>query len=54
MRTTLELDDALVSEARCPRHSEYRSWLTERLAADEAFGISDLVLSGFLRVANAS
>jgi hypothetical protein len=33
-----------------PRHVEYRSWLTERLSADEAFGVSDLVLSGFLRI----
>lgn len=33
-----------------PRHAEYRTWLTERLVADEAFGVSDLVLSSFLRV----
>jgi toxin-antitoxin system PIN domain toxin len=33
-----------------PRHTEYRSWLTERLVSDEAFGVCDLVLSGFLRV----
>jgi hypothetical protein len=33
-----------------PRHREYRDWLLERLAADGAFGVSDLVLSGFLRI----
>jgi hypothetical protein len=33
-----------------PRHEEYRAWLEEQLASDSAFGVSDLVLSGFLRV----
>lgn len=32
------------------RHDLYRQWLEERLASDEAFGTSELVLSGFLRV----
>ncbi|MGH7630322.1 MAG: type II toxin-antitoxin system VapC family toxin [Gemmatimonadales bacterium] len=32
------------------RHSEYREWLLTRLGSDEAYGVSDLVLSGFLRV----
>lgn len=32
------------------RHSDYRDWLNRILASDAAFGISDLVLSGFLRV----
>ncbi|HBH80475.1 MAG TPA: VapC toxin family PIN domain ribonuclease [Nitrospira sp.] len=32
------------------RHLDYRDWLTRTLASDTAFGISDLVLSGFLRV----
>lgn len=32
------------------QHPEYRSWLTGQLTADEPFGVSDLVLSGFLRV----
>lgn len=32
------------------RHSDYRDWLNRTLASDAAFGISDLVLSGFLRV----
>jgi toxin-antitoxin system PIN domain toxin len=33
-----------------PRHSEYRGWLTERVGGREAFGLSELVLSGVLRV----
>lgn len=33
-----------------PRHQEYRRWLRDQLSSDEAFGVSDLVLSGFLRV----
>ncbi len=32
------------------RHDEYRSWLDKRVAAHEAFGISELVLSGALRI----
>jgi len=32
------------------RHSEYRVWLEEVMSCDEAYGMSDLVLSGFLRV----
>lgn len=32
-------------------HARYREWLGETLDADAAFGLSDLVLSGFLRVA---
>jgi len=32
------------------RHSDYREWLNQILRSDAAFGISDLVLSGFLRV----
>lgn len=32
------------------RHLDYRDWLHRTLASDTAFGISDLVLSGFLRV----
>ncbi len=31
-------------------HDRYRGWLTEWLDSDTAFGISDLVLSGFIRV----
>ena len=33
-----------------PDHSKYRSWLELTLSADSAYGFSDLVLSGFLRV----
>ena|SRR5207249_2996534 len=33
-----------------PRHDEYRKWLDQRLRSKEAFGLSDLVLSGVLRV----
>jgi toxin-antitoxin system PIN domain toxin len=33
-----------------PRHHEYLSWLKQVLSSDAAFGVSDLVLSGFLRV----
>jgi len=31
-------------------HDRYRSWLESVLAGDAAFAVSDLVLSGFLRV----
>ena len=34
-----------------PRHREYRAWLSSAVASDEPFGLSDLVLSGFIRVA---
>jgi toxin-antitoxin system PIN domain toxin len=33
-----------------PDHKRYRSWLETCLNSDAAFGISDLVLSGFVRV----
>jgi toxin-antitoxin system PIN domain toxin len=32
------------------RHKTYRDWLEEQLNAESAFGVSPLVLSGFLRV----
>lgn len=32
------------------RHDAYRSWLEEAVAGPAPFGLSDLVLSGFLRV----
>jgi hypothetical protein len=32
------------------RHDEYLTWLNQVLSSDAAFGVSDLVLSGFLRV----
>jgi uncharacterized protein len=34
-----------------PDHRTYRKWLQEVVASDVAYGVSDLVLSGFLRVA---
>lgn len=33
-----------------PRHELWRGWLQGVLDGDEAFGVSELVLSGFLRV----
>jgi len=33
-----------------PRHPEFLAWLTGVLAGDQAYGVADLVLSGFLRV----
>jgi toxin-antitoxin system PIN domain toxin len=32
------------------RHEEYRAWLEERLTGPEPFGVSELVLSAFLRI----
>lgn len=34
-----------------PRHAEYEEWLVRTLEADEAYGMSEMVLSGLLRVA---
>ena len=36
--------------ADAPGHSAYREWLEEQINSDQAYGFSDLVLSGFLRV----
>lgn len=33
-----------------PGHDEHREWLREATASDEPFGLSELVLSGFVRV----
>ena len=33
-----------------PDHERYRDWLQDLVNGDEAYGISDLVCSGFLRV----
>ncbi|PKB68118.1 MAG: VapC toxin family PIN domain ribonuclease [SAR202 cluster bacterium Io17-Chloro-G4] len=33
-----------------PNHRDYRLWLEELVQGDEAYGISDIVLSGFLRI----
>lgn len=37
--------------ADAPDHGRYRTWLEGVLASDEAFGMADLVLAGFVRVA---
>jgi toxin-antitoxin system PIN domain toxin len=34
-----------------PEHAAYRAWLEATVAADEPFGLAELVLSGFVRVA---
>jgi hypothetical protein len=31
-------------------HFAYRTWLADRLSGDESFGVSELVLSGFVRI----
>jgi toxin-antitoxin system PIN domain toxin len=36
--------------ADAPRHREFHDWLTDRVQQREAFGLSELVLSGVLRV----
>ncbi len=33
-----------------PGHAKYRDWLRRQLASSEAFGLSELVLSGMIRV----
>jgi toxin-antitoxin system PIN domain toxin len=33
-----------------PRHVEYRDWLADVVAGDSAYAVSELVLSGFIRV----
>ncbi|HEY5219895.1 MAG TPA: type II toxin-antitoxin system VapC family toxin [Gemmatimonadaceae bacterium] len=37
-----------------PGHAEYRTWLNALVSADEAYAVSDHVLSGFLRVVTHS
>lgn len=37
-----------------PRHEEYRQWLADALTGMEPFGVSELVLSSFLRIATHS
>jgi uncharacterized protein len=36
--------------ADTPRHVEYRRWLEKLMTSPEAYGVSPLVLSGFLRI----
>ena len=33
-----------------PRHREYLAWLEQLVNSDHAYGLADLVLSGFLRI----
>lgn len=33
-----------------PGHPEYRAWLNDLVAGDEAYAVSDQILSGFLRI----
>src|SRR5690348_8462242 len=33
-----------------PNHAAFRQWLEETIASESAFALSDLVLSGFLRI----
>ncbi len=33
-----------------PDHQRFREWLEELVNSDEAYGVSDLALSGFLRI----
>ncbi len=40
----------LAHRADVDRHTLFRGWLDEARRADEPLGISDLVLSGFLRI----
>ena len=37
--------------ADAPGHAAYRAWLEAVLNGDQAYGVSDLILQGFLRVA---
>lgn len=36
--------------ADAPGHSSYLEWLKKTIQSDRAYGLSDLVLSGFLRI----
>ena len=33
-----------------PNHPEYKAWLERIISGDQAYGLCDLVLSGFLRI----
>ncbi|MCX5041967.1 type II toxin-antitoxin system VapC family toxin [Aldersonia sp. NBC_00410] len=37
-----------------PRHGEYRSWLTDLVNGPAAFALSELVVSGFVRIVTNS
>jgi toxin-antitoxin system PIN domain toxin len=38
------------NNALAPDHAKYRQWLDRLIKGNEAYGVSDLVLSGFLRI----
>jgi toxin-antitoxin system PIN domain toxin len=38
------------SRTDLPNHEEYRRWLEETAGGEEAFGLSELVLSSFVRI----
>lgn len=40
--------------ADAPDHGRYRSWLEEIINGELAYGVSDIVLSGFLRIVTHS
>lgn len=40
--------------AESARHADYRAWLEARLRAPEPFGVSELALSGFVRLVTNS
>ena len=40
--------------ADAPGHAAYRAWLEEAVNAEAPFGISDLILSGFVRIVTHS
>ena len=37
-----------------PDHTQYRAWLEDLLNSDQAYGMAELVLSGFLRIVTHS
>ena len=37
-----------------PDHAHYRAWLEDLLNSDQAYGMAELVLSGFLRIVTHS
>jgi toxin-antitoxin system PIN domain toxin len=36
--------------ADAPRHAQYKAWVENVLGSDQAYGMADLVLSGFIRI----
>lgn len=42
------------AERRHSEHARYKRWLDELIGGDEAYGVSDLVVSAFVRIATNS